>query len=43
MINPEIKRTRGEQLFEEGCLSIPGQTKNIMRNQKVWCEYFDEN
>lgn len=41
MINPYITRKRGEVLFEEGCLSVPGATKKIMRAQKVWCNYTD--
>ena len=43
MINPYITRTRGEQEFLEGCLSVPGKTKKITRAQKVWCTYTDEN
>lgn len=43
MINPTITRTRGNQLFTEGCLSVPGVYKGINRFQKVWCTYLDEN
>ena len=43
MINPIITRTRGQQLFLEGCLSVPGIYKEIPRYQKVWCTYTDEN
>lgn len=43
MINPKITRTRGEQLFSEGCLSAPGKYAMVTRYQKVWCEYMDEN
>lgn len=43
MINPEITRTRGEQEFLEGCLSVPNFFVKIKRAQKVWCKYLDEN
>lgn len=42
MINPEIIRTRGEQKFLEGCLSAPNKEKEVLRYQKVWCKYLDE-
>lgn len=43
LINPVITRTRGEQEYLEGCLSVPGVYKKITRFQKVWCSYLDEN
>ena len=43
MINPTFTRTRGSQKFAEGCLSVPGVYKDILRYQKVWCSYKDEN
>lgn len=43
MINPIITRSRGNQLFFEGCLSAPGKYKDVPRAQKVWCTYTDEN
>lgn len=43
MINPVITRTRGKQLYSEGCLSVPGVFKEIERAQKVWCTYTDED
>ena len=43
MINPKIVRTRGEQKFFEGCLSVPGVYVDVTRAQKVWCEYTDED
>lgn len=42
MINPVITRTRGEQKFLEGCLSVPGIYTEVSRAQKVWCTYTDE-
>lgn len=43
LINPVITRSRGEQEFLEGCLSVPGIYKKVKRFQKVWCSYLDEN
>ena len=43
LINPVITRSRGEQKYLEGCLSVPGVYKKITRFQKVWCSYLDEN
>ncbi len=42
LINPTIVRSRGEQEFLEGCLSVPGVYKKVKRFQKVWCSYLDE-
>jgi peptide deformylase len=35
LVNPEIVETEGEQLEEEGCLSIPGFSANVVRPKKV--------
>ena len=43
LINPIITRSRGEQEYLEGCLSVPGVYKKVTRFQKVWCSYLDEN
>ena len=43
LINPVITRSRGQQEYLEGCLSVPGVYKKITRFQKVWCSYLDEN
>lgn len=43
LINPVITRSRGEQEYLEGCLSVPGIYKKVKRFQKVWCSYLDEN
>ena len=43
LINPVITRSRGEQEYLEGCLSVPGIYKKVTRFQKVWCSYLDEN
>jgi peptide deformylase len=34
-INPEIIETSGSQIDEEGCLSLPGETKEVMRPNYV--------
>jgi len=36
LINPEILRTEGTQMGQEGCLSIPGIHEVLERPQKVW-------
>lgn len=43
LINPVITRSRGEQEYLEGCLSVPGVYKKVKRFQKVWCSYLNEN
>ena len=43
LVNPVITRSRGEQEYLEGCLSVPGVYKKVTRFQKVWCSYLDEN
>lgn len=43
LINPVITRSRGEQEYLEGCLSVPSVYKKVKRFQKVWCSYLDEN
>ena len=43
LINPVITHSRGEQEYLEGCLSVPGVYKKVIRFQKVWCLYLDEN
>ena len=35
LINPEIVKTKGERICEEGCLSIPGYMGEIKRAEKV--------
>ncbi|MBI1353536.1 MAG: peptide deformylase [Acidobacteria bacterium] len=35
LINPEILETKGEQVGEEGCLSIPGFRDNVRRPYRV--------
>ncbi len=35
LVNPQIVAAEGEQIFREGCLSLPDYTANIRRSQKV--------
>jgi peptide deformylase len=39
-INPVITHKDGEQVFTEGCLSVPGFTEDITRAQHIVVEYF---
>ena len=44
LINPEIiYRSEEKILFCEGCLSIPGQSAEVERFEKVTVRYLDEN
>lgn len=40
-INPEIVSHSGENIFEEGCLSIPEFSANIKRSKKIKVKYLD--
>ncbi|CCU79529.1 Peptide deformylase [Halanaerobium saccharolyticum subsp. saccharolyticum DSM 6643] len=35
LINPEIIEEEGKAIMEEGCLSIPGETGDVIRSQKI--------
>ncbi len=39
MINPEVKDSEGEQLSDEGCLSVPGLAGRVCRPLKVRVSY----
>lgn len=41
IINPVIKEKDGEQVYEEGCLSVPGIYEEVKRAQHVVLEYQD--
>lgn len=41
LINPVIKKTKGEQEVDEGCLSFPNQYAKIIRPREVEVEAFD--
>ena len=42
MINPEILEKRGEQVAEEGCLSVPGHYDQVSRAAWVKVRFLDE-
>lgn len=41
MINPEIISMEGKTRYEEGCLSIPGESENVERATVVTVRYLD--
>jgi peptide deformylase len=41
LANPVLKNEWGEQLADEGCLSVPGLYYPVRRAQKVWAEGAD--
>ena len=43
LINPEIVRTKGEQVVSEGCLSVPGYYGEIKRAESVTVKGRDQN
>lgn len=43
LVNPEIIMTEGEQIGQEGCLSLPGKWANTSRPQKVQVKAQDRN
>ena len=43
MINPTIIETEGEQVGDEGCLSVPGKVGQVKRPNRVVARFFDED
>jgi peptide deformylase len=43
LINVEIVERLGQQMEEEGCLSIPDFTENVMRPERVKARFLDRN
>ena len=43
IINPEIIKREGEEVLEEGCLSIPGISEMVKRSHKVLARGIDIN
>lgn len=43
LINPEIVKTEGAYVDIEGCLSIPGESGEVERPEKVTVRAMDEN
>ena len=42
-INPKILERDGEQLYEEGCLSVPGIYESVKRAEKILVEALDKD
>ncbi|MGB1226556.1 MAG: peptide deformylase [Poseidonibacter sp.] len=42
-INPVITHKDGEQVFTEGCLSVPGFTEDVTRAEHIVVEYYNRN
>ena len=42
-VNPQIKKKRGSEVMEEGCLSIPGVLVDIKRPKNIVVHSLDEN
>jgi peptide deformylase len=42
-INARIVEKEGEQLFKEGCLSVPGEYEEVQRAARIKLEYQDVN
>lgn len=42
-INPRILEKDGEQVYEEGCLSVPGVYDSVTRAEKIIVEAMNEN
>lgn len=42
-INPKILERDGEQVYEEGCLSVPGVYDSVTRAEKIVVEAMNEN
>lgn len=40
-INPKIKKSSGEIIYEEGCLSVPGVYEEVKRYESITLEYQD--
>ena len=40
-INPEIVEAHGEWIFDEGCLSVPGASAEILRKETIRLRYID--
>ena len=43
LINPEIVRTKGERLVNEGCLSVPGYVGEVKRAESVTVKGRDQH
>lgn len=41
-VNPVILESSGEWTFDEGCLSLPGLTADLVRPERIRVRFFDE-
>ncbi len=41
VINPKINHSEGSEVYQEGCLSVPGYYDDIKRAKQINVEYFD--
>ncbi len=41
VVNPKITHFEGSEVYQEGCLSVPGYYDDVQRAQKITVEYFD--
>ena len=41
VINPKITHLEGSEIYQEGCLSVPGYYDDVQRAQNISVEYFD--
>ncbi len=41
IVNPVVSESRGEWVFEEGCLSVPGLSFEIVRPKEVYLSGYD--
>ena len=41
VINPKITHLRGREVYQEGCLSVPGYYDDVQRAKSITVEYFD--
>ena len=42
-INPEIVARDGEQVYQEGCLSVPGIFADVTRADRITVKFLDRN
>lgn len=42
-VNPQVIDSEGEQVYEEGCLSVPGIYANVKRSDRITVEAQDRN
>jgi peptide deformylase len=43
LVNPVIVKAEGETLYSEGCLSIPGESEDVQRAERVWVRALDRD